>query len=279
MQGISPIGGYIDGWLTDEEAYGGPLAAHDSGTTRDCTTQTTPRQQLGTGSTRGDFLAPPDVMSQATGDKRSPTARWINADTWRSLLDDFGQPPSLAPVGARALTEGEPATRTLAGRLDGDVLELAPSYRLDHRPERPLGASGDLTVEYLDAAGATLASTGVELAAGVAGAGADVQPFAGFLGPVARRPRTFAVRIMRGDRMLAERRASANAPLVELESPNGGETYGAGEDVSVRWTAFGTPTATPCTRSSSSQTTAGPPGRCSTPTSVAARSDSARRTT
>jgi len=167
--------------------------------------------------------------------------RWLSAYNYSALFRHFHPGPDLATAasvsrfGAALQPAADGAYLVAAGRINqGQVSRLEPFYRLS----LPAGShdqpgSGAYSLEVQGANGQVLFARAFDLAShGYADADAgvfrEIVPF----GAGAAR-----IVVKSGGTELAGREVSAHAPEVKLLAPNGGESWPAGSQQTVRWSA------------------------------------------
>jgi hypothetical protein len=169
---------------------------------------------------------------------------WISKGTYdalRATLVD-PQPSCSAParrgraVWAAALESGP--TLAIGGCIDAaGTVTADPFYERETMPDVALGADGDIEARLFDAGGATLGSASFDpheeksdgdASAGTPGVGS-------FRVRVPLPVGTRRVQLYRDGVLRLERTRSATAPTVTVSAPDGGETFTAGDDVTVDW--------------------------------------------
>lgn len=143
--------------------------------------------------------------------------RWTTAqrDSDRATLVAAGEPA--------LLVSGRAGPQPSLGRLDPLLAVSAPAAE-------PMPTPGPYSIRFLNAAGAALAAYPF---APQTPSDGDVMSFALIL---PRPPGLARVELLRDGVVLDARVASANAPTVQITSPNGGESWN-GSKATINWTA------------------------------------------
>ena len=204
------------------------------------------------GAGGGKVQSLPDgwVTSQIISDVMSYCQdEWISEYTYRNILDYRGSAPleranqELGMLNRVSASQDTWSYLFVSGILS-DRLELDPLAILDfpsgyHSQE----GEGAYQLRLVDAEGGVLFTRNFDMQKSTAsylpGASASPQatPWLSFSEILPWDPDTASIEIWHGDTLLAERLSSDNAPNVELLEPQGGETWKAGEDYSITWTA------------------------------------------
>lgn len=189
------------------------------------------------------FSASPESSQDMMG--LCPVDSWISKFTYEALRaainSRFPPPPPPAPPFAPLQSKSTPELGDVRDMFlingsirlsDGSVtLETVLRVSLPD-PGPPL--AGSHRVQLLDASGEMLSDTPFEPIVPVAPSGGDEMTLIDLLIPV--EPGTAQIVIRQGGVVRASRLASANAPTVTVQSPNGGETL-SGNTVTIAWTA------------------------------------------
>jgi hypothetical protein len=159
--------------------------------------------------------------------------RWIGEGTYNVLLE------KLRVNSKRGKGAPSPYFIGLSGELKlGGAMTLDPCYRFLGEPEIPVDAPGEYRILYQDETGGLLAETGFDLnfdpPADAPQAVANEEVFSLKIPDVTG---TALLLIRNATGTLIEREVSPNPPQVSLISPNGGELYETGEELTVRWQA------------------------------------------
>ena len=221
----------LDGALVDGERALGPTTAHEIGHTFGLDDSPDLANRSGYSVRHRQERFAPDFMYEFAID---PV--WVGLPTFEALLEKLRVAAAEVPLRA---ARGDAEVIAIAGTVrDDDTAQLDPWYRVTGQPDVELGASGDYEVRYLDAAGATLATTAFDLTfedlPDGGGEAVDETPFSLGIPEVAGTKR---ITLVHGGETLAQRDVSANAPDVELVAPNGGERIAPGDPMEVRWEA------------------------------------------
>jgi len=156
---------------------------------------------------------------------------WISKQTLSTLLTRL------------QFTPGDPDVITISGTIAPDGTVTAPAwYRQKGLQDVDLGATGDLSLQYLDATGKVLASTGFtpenSEADGVGAADIAVAGgYSSFAVRVPDVPNTARLVLKRGATVLVDRAVTASAPSVTLTSPADGTALTPGQHLTISWTA------------------------------------------
>ena len=157
---------------------------------------------------------------------------WISPFTWNGILYNLpsGSAPKDEPI--RVMER----QLLVSGRIDdGGAAEVRPFFWVRERAfDSDLGGTGPYTIELRNTAGNVLITTDFDV----------IDPYA-YNDRVIGRFRkwlpfpvdTARIRILSGTQVLAERALSPHPPAVTLESPNGGETWGAAGVERISWEA------------------------------------------
>jgi hypothetical protein len=168
-----------------------------------------------------------DFMSYGmTQDPADHTNSWVSPFTYMALAHLFQtQALPLAPRDQAAADK-----LVISGNIDETgVATLRPFHIVKTTFARGSGASGDLSVSLLDAAGKTLLTyrfSGQAISNSTSVAFNELVPW---------KAETKKIVLKRHQTILAERAVSANKPFVKVTRPNPGETWG--EKATVTWEA------------------------------------------
>ncbi len=150
---------------------------------------------------------------------------WVSPITWQYMVSALKVP-------------GDPSAVLISGRIDdADHVDLDPWYRMDSVLDLELDAVGDVSIIYLDGGGAELARTAFTPSFQTSADDLPTRTVAPFVLRVPDVAGTAKIVLAKGGSTLAERLFSANAPVVSVLAPNGGETLTAEETVTVQWDA------------------------------------------
>lgn len=163
----------------------------------------------------------------------APIDRWPSRDTIAfakaAIESRFGG----APLGAPPEGGGAPVL-LVPGTVDSSsgTGELAPFVELPDAPTFPAPEPGGYTLRVHRSGGG---SEDIGFAPRVAEPDGDAAPRESFLLAIESPATVASVELLEGATQLASRSASANAPVVQVVSPNGGETLGD-PTVTISWT-------------------------------------------
>jgi hypothetical protein len=163
-----------------------------------------------------------DFMNAAISWNR--VGNWINEAAFSYLLSKFKTDPA------------DPAVVGVSGTLfKNGTMVLDPWSRFNSTVDVELGSSGNLTILYVNSSGGTIGQTGFNISF----LGPHLIPTnsSSFVFTIPDVVGTAKILIKNGTETLAEKIVSPNAPQVQVISPNGGEVFVSGENVSVSWLA------------------------------------------
>jgi len=131
-------------------------------------------------------------------------------------------------------SDPDPTVIVMSGTLfRNGTMMLDPWFRFNSTLDIPLSNPGNLTILFVDKYGNTIDQTGFDVSFyGPHRVEADV---GGFVLRIPDVEGTTKIVIKNGTQVLAERDISPNPPQVKVTSPNGGEIYRGGDNVTVRW--------------------------------------------
>ena len=178
-----------------------------------------------------------DVMSYCQDE-------WIGEYTYRGILNYRGFWPALGEIGKIKLRPSQNQPYLYVSGTLGDPVMLDP-WAIHEGPEGYYAEPGigGFTLRLMDAAHQVLFERHFEPEASKPSpmAGAPQVPTTremfSFYQIVPWNPATAFVEIWQGDTLLAERAASAKAPVVELYAPSGGGFWDADGDYLIEWGA------------------------------------------
>ena len=167
--------------------------------------------------------------------------RWLSAYNYSALFNhfyagaDLATAASVSRFGAAPQPAADGAYLAAAGRLSqGQVSRLDPFYRLNGTPgshDQP--GSGAYSLEVQGPNGQVLFARAFDPASDGYSGGDD-----GVFREIVPFPAGAArIVVKHGGTELAGRTVSAHAPEVKLLAPNGGETWPAGSQQTIRWSA------------------------------------------
>jgi len=149
---------------------------------------------------------------------------WISNASFSYLLQKLKADPT------------DPEVVGISGTLfKNGTMILDPWYRFNSTVDVPLGNSGNLTILYVNSTGSTIGQTGFDIS--FYGPHRTPTDSAGFVFTIPDVEGTAKIVIKNGTQTLAEKIISPNPPEVIVTSPNGGEVFMTGENISVTWEA------------------------------------------
>jgi hypothetical protein len=157
---------------------------------------------------------------------------WVSPYTYRYLRGSFDRGEALRLV-SDALEQAPGEYLLTAGRIEnGQTVVFDPVYRLTLDDPEPASPVGPYELTLFDEQGGMLFTRSFELEALPADPGTET-----FHETIPFVAGTHRIVFSRGGTTLAERVASANPPSVAIDAPQAGESWAAGEEHLIAWTA------------------------------------------
>jgi hypothetical protein len=205
-----------------EAGFGGPLVAHEVAHLLGAEHKEEPASGYWVAQRRvRDNL---DVLHPAYSD-----ARWVGAGTFGFVADRLG-----SEAATRAASD---SSLLVSGVLrHGGTFDADAFGRVDLPPTVPLGAQGDVRLQYLAGDGDELGSVGLPVSAGVTAGAESTTVDRSVAARVPLVDGTARLRVVRGDEVLLDRAVTAAAPAVTVTKP-AASSVAPGTTVDVTWTA------------------------------------------